>query len=110
MTGRFGAFGNGPVAPISRADIESALAARGYQKGAYRELVAPLYTREQAITMGVDEALSKMGFPTKPPTRMTLEPTKWGTLVASAQVMATKMAERVKKKRELVGGMAERGV
>lgn len=104
---RVGAFG--AVAAISRADIESALAARGYQKGAFRELVTPQYSRVQAITMGVDEALTSMGFPTKPATRMTLDPTKWGTLVAGAQVMATRVSERVKKSRELVG-MAGRGV
>lgn len=111
---RFGAFG--PVAPISRddieitlatrisrADIESALRARGYQKGAYRELVTPQYTRQQSITMGVDEALSSIGFPTKPAMRMTLEPVKWETLVAGAQVNATKIAQRVQKKRKLVG-------
>lgn len=102
-------FGNGPaVATISRADIEGALAARGYTKGAYRDVVTPKYSKTQAITQSVDKILQGHALSTRPPTRMTLEPAKWTKIVDDALYMASALARMVVKTRELVG-IAARG-
>lgn len=96
-------FGNGPAAPvtISRAEIEAALKGRGYTKGVFREVAVPRYTKAQAITMGVDRALSQMGLATKPPTRVTLEPARWKSVIDVGLMTAQTMARSVERKREL---------
>lgn len=107
-----GSFGNAAPVTISRAEIEGALKSRGYTKGVFRDVSVPRYSKAQAITMGVDRALTQLGLATKPPERVTLEPAKWTQAIDSALVAAQTIGRTATVKRELTGAeqMARRGV
>ena len=89
------------ITAISRPEIEGALQERGYIKGAYAEITTPKYTRNQVITMAVDQALKAANRPTRAAKRTPLDPATWKTLVDKALVASLPIAKTKIKKRTL---------